>query len=763
MRTDYINKGARKKTVLCTVVAMVLLCAVFFSMVNILFRDAEEAAYENLHLQTKQIKDDIHLQVISDRENLVTMANFAARLYKGGEGYDLLFNSFKPIGLIANIGILNPDNTFLTKTGTADLAGKISFTEEVGRGEYISGRVVDLTNEDNELVRSAVPIKVDGDVVGVLYGVLRLESITARYDKLAEELDAQLFIYDKATGDLIVDTVHDELGNISFLKDRQYNDGYSYEQMASTENGFTSFQSVYKDENAYLHYSTIEDLGWMIALVRYDSQVFAETHALTRMLLVVFAVMVVIMALLLTVLLRSEKQMGAVAVCASEVRKTLLEAAGDQDHITEALKQICLFSDSRSAIFFDVNGGGYSYFVPGHRKTLISEADRNFFMSELLRYIAEIYTQSGTAINVNCIRPNDRLAQTNPAFHQLLNEFEITDIVFSATINSSNHVTILSMINSRHRKAAEMIVEKISACFSMALHNKTNLSMTRLAATTDSLTGALNRVAYKHDLAQLNEEKPLDFACIYVDVNELHLRNNRYGHAAGDEMLLYIANSLKEVFFGHKVYRLGGDEFLVFCRNSGQEEVKKGIEIFLEQLKPRGYHVAVGLSYRSQNTDTEEMVKEAEGRMYEAKAAYYQGKENEGSPELQEREFLLAKTGILEVDTMLSILRENYNGIYRVSLDTDRARRVLMPAYLQYNEEEDHFSALFSDYVSKLARPDFHRGLLNFCNYDVLKRQMAEGKIPRITYEKTNGEAVVLSVYKLGDSVSETLWIFAKK
>ena len=35
-----------------------------------------------------------------------------------------------------------------------------------------------------------------------------------------------------------------------------------------------------------------------------------------------------------------------------------------------------------------------------------------------------------------------------------------------------------------------------------------------------------------------------------IDVNELHAVNNKYGHAAGDEMLLYIANTLKEVFYG---------------------------------------------------------------------------------------------------------------------------------------------------------------------------------------------------------------------
>ena len=115
---------------------------------------------------------------------------------------------------------------------------------------------------------------------------------------------------------------------------------------------------------------------------------------------------------------------------------------------------------------------------------------------------------------------------------------------------------------------------------------------------------------------------------------------------------------------------------------------------------------------------------------------------------------------------MLSVLKESYNGIYRVSLDTDKARRVLMPAYLNYNETEDHFSTLFAKYVSESTDSDYHRALFSFQNYDALRQQLEEGKVPKITYKKLGGEMVTLSVHKLCESdeaVSETLWVFAKK
>ena len=88
-----------------------------------------------------------------------------------------------------------------------------------------------------------------------------------------------------------------------------------------------------------------------------------------------------------------------------------------------------------------------------------------------------------------------------------------------------------------------------------------------------------------------------------------------------------------------------------------------------------------------------------------------------------------------------------------------------MPSYLGYNENEEHFSKLLSRYIDVTVAPEFHRAALNFLNYAALKRQLMEGNTPRITYKKTNGETVILSIYKLSDaenSVNNTLWFFAR-
>ena len=763
MAIRYGKKNHKQHYVLYTIITTILLCTVFFTMVASLYVNAEEEAYENLHIQTKQIKDDITLQLISDRENLSTMANFAATLYSEEERYDIIFESFKPIGLIENIGILNADNTFVTKIGNIDVTGLLSFEEEVKKGEYISSRVSDVTLNGKEIVRSAVPIKSGDETVAILYGAIPLDKIGARYDEMAKNINAQLFVYHKETGDLIIDNIHSELGNISFLKDREYNDGYSYEQMESTENGFTSFASVYKDENVYLHYSTIEGLDLMIAMVRYDSQVFAEVQKLSQSLLLVFFGMLIVIIMYIITLLRSEKQVNATVSCVSEVRKVLLETSGTKNNIADALKLVADFTGSTSVVFFDTDGEDYNYRSTEYKSTTFSVKEINYFKSELFRYASEQYEISKMNENILFIKLNKKLCKVNNDFYKFLKKHKIKNVFLSATINNLNHITIFAAVNVKFESRFRIFAEKISDCFSMALYNMNYLNKISHIAVTDALTGTLNRVAFNSDVVEFDKKKSKNFSCIYIDVNELHTINNKYGHSVGDEMLIYIANTLKEVFYGHKVYRMGGDEFVVFCADTEQSIVRKSIEILNEQLLVKNYYISIGMSFRTQNTDTKKMLKEAEIRMYEAKAEYYQNKQQ--TTEFFNKDFVQLKTGIQEIDTMISVLKENYNGIYRVSLDTDRAKRILMPAYLKYNEIEENFSQLFSNFIVETVYPDYHRAVMSFLNYDALKHQLNDGKIPKITFKKISGESVLLSVYKLDDTsevVSETLWVFEK-
>jgi diguanylate cyclase (GGDEF)-like protein len=114
----------------------------------------------------------------------------------------------------------------------------------------------------------------------------------------------------------------------------------------------------------------------------------------------------------------------------------------------------------------------------------------------------------------------------------------------------------------------------------------------------DSLTGLLNRKTFDDQLArmlhagrdsaplpgqaerrqQLPEEKPW---LAVVDVDHFKAVNDRFGHLYGDEVLILIANLLQASFRGHdRVFRFGGEEFVVLLRPTTLENAQRIIDRF---------------------------------------------------------------------------------------------------------------------------------------------------------------------------------------
>ena len=63
MAITYERKKQRQNNIIYTIIAAFFICAVFFTMLGSFFIKAEDNAYEMLHIQTKQIKDDLTLQL----------------------------------------------------------------------------------------------------------------------------------------------------------------------------------------------------------------------------------------------------------------------------------------------------------------------------------------------------------------------------------------------------------------------------------------------------------------------------------------------------------------------------------------------------------------------------------------------------------------------------------------------------------------------------------------------------------------------------
>ena len=139
----------------------------------------------------------------------------------------------------------------------------------------------------------------------------------------------------------------------------------------------------------------------------------------------------------------------------------------------------------------------------------------------------------------------------------------------------------------------------------------------------DTLTGLFNRETYYHDVEKMNRSIT---GVIQFDMNGLKYINDNFGHMEGDKALATIANvisnSAKRNMY---VYRLGGDEYIILCHNGSENDIIETVTKFKELLKKTDYYCSYGYSYRSKDktVSVEDLLKEAEKKMYEDKERFY--------------------------------------------------------------------------------------------------------------------------------------------
>jgi diguanylate cyclase (GGDEF)-like protein/PAS domain S-box-containing protein len=149
-------------------------------------------------------------------------------------------------------------------------------------------------------------------------------------------------------------------------------------------------------------------------------------------------------------------------------------------------------------------------------------------------------------------------------------------------------------------------------------------------ATFDELTGCYNRAAAMRLLEEhvASGRRASERAVMFVDVDGFKAINDRFGHAAGDELLRVVAAQLSDALrAGDIVGRMGGDEFLIVCPDIGGPENAEAMAQRLLQagaITVGGREIAVETSIgvawsRGEDVNAESLVAEADHAMYEVK------------------------------------------------------------------------------------------------------------------------------------------------
>lgn len=193
-----------------------------------------------------------------------------------------------------------------------------------------------------------------------------------------------------------------------------------------------------------------------------------------------------------------------------------------------------------------------------------------------------------------------------------------TEFVFDTYIRS-----MLSEIQAAKDKALR---------YAVSLEQKVDERTRDLArlSRVDSLTGILNRRAFFEDFRkELTRAKraSAELAVIYLDIDCFKEINDSQGHRRGDELLIGLANALKECVRETDILgRLGGDEFCLVLGGVNAEGAEHFCERLTQRLDADGLGILLSLGIATSGPkdfeEPEVLVDIADQRMYAHKSVH---------------------------------------------------------------------------------------------------------------------------------------------
>ena len=224
------------------------------------------------------------------------------------------------------------------------------------------------------------------------------------------------------------------------------------------------------------------------------------------------------------------------------------------------------------------------------------------------------------------------IADSSLSSYQTTNErFEELTQMHVDTINEyEEHINLPIITEKFNEIQAHMNseVQKANQIISQLSHQ---VKILEEASTVDALTKVFNRRALISHLNKVcaNDGVPYELHVLMLDIDDFKLVNDTHGHVAGDKILIYIANILKKTLRdGDKIFRYGGEEFLIILNRLDESNCRKITSRLLElirsnQLIYKGVNIqvtaSIGTTKYIQTDSPDSFIARADKALYNAK------------------------------------------------------------------------------------------------------------------------------------------------
>ncbi len=174
---------------------------------------------------------------------------------------------------------------------------------------------------------------------------------------------------------------------------------------------------------------------------------------------------------------------------------------------------------------------------------------------------------------------------------------------------------------------ADVLLKRVANIFS----NLEQIKGLKQAVGTDPMTGLLNKMASREEIGKIC--KKYGGALMMVDLDNFKPVNDIYGHDMGDKVLIRFAQILCAAIRSTDIAgRMGGDEFVIYCKNINREEIIRQKSEFIntellksaKELMGEDMTIPLGASIgcvfaSSEGKDFDTLFKQADKALYEVK------------------------------------------------------------------------------------------------------------------------------------------------
>jgi diguanylate cyclase (GGDEF)-like protein len=148
------------------------------------------------------------------------------------------------------------------------------------------------------------------------------------------------------------------------------------------------------------------------------------------------------------------------------------------------------------------------------------------------------------------------------------------------------------------------------------------------AVELDFLTGVGNRRALERKLAEHAQERrpQLEASLLLLDLDHFKQVNDQYGHAAGDKVLIRLAELMRRhTRSSDRIFRYGGEEFAILASGAGLSaaaRLAEGLRAAVAAatlLEGHPITISIGVAYMDQASEPAEWLEQADKMLYAAK------------------------------------------------------------------------------------------------------------------------------------------------